>query len=116
MLRKGMTEAERKVWSLLRNNGLAVKFRRQVPIGNYILDFYCQKAKLDVELDGGQHYTKEGLTPDRERDNYLSRLGIEVKRYLNREALLNTDAVILDILECVKARTSTHKSVEGKEL
>lgn len=59
-LRHTMTEAEKKFWPLVRNNRLGVKFRRQVPIGPYIIDFFCFSAKLAVELDGGQHYTTEG--------------------------------------------------------
>lgn len=55
-LRREMTNAERKLWSLLRNNQVGVYFRRQVPFGPYILDFLLIKAKLVIELDGSQHY------------------------------------------------------------
>jgi very-short-patch-repair endonuclease len=66
-----MTEAERKLWALLRGNQLGVRFRRQVPFGSYVVDFYCPAAKLVVELDGSQHYTDNGRQEDEERDTYL---------------------------------------------
>ncbi len=115
VLRKRMTNVERKIWSLLRKNQLGVKFRRQFPIGNYIIDFCCQKAKLAVELDGGQHYTIQGRIADHERDKYLSVLGIKVKGYSDREALQNTTEVIREIFECVKARTSSKESFAKSE-
>ena len=59
-LRRTITETEKKFWPLVRNNRFGVKFRRQVPIGSYIVDFFCVSSKLVVELDGSQHYTAEG--------------------------------------------------------
>ncbi len=69
VLRKQMTDAERKLWSLLRGHQLDVKFRRQVPFGYYVVDFYCAKAKLIIELDGSQHYTNKGTQSDIKRDD-----------------------------------------------
>ena len=94
-LRRDMTNAEKKLWSLLRNNGLGAKFRRQVPYGPYILDFYCVKARLVVELDGSQHYTPEGRKKDAERDAYLRNDGLEVLRFLNSEVFSNEEGVEL---------------------
>jgi len=79
-----MTEAERKLWGRLREDRLGVRFRRQVPFGPYILDFFSIKAKLAVELDGGQHYDEEGRTKDLERDAYLKKQGVTVLRVSNR--------------------------------
>jgi len=101
-LRRNMTDAERKLWSLLRNNRLGVKFRRQVPYGPYILDFYCVKARLVVELDGSQHYTPEGKRRDAKRDAYLRSDGLEVLRFLNDEVLSNEERVEQVIYEKVQ--------------
>jgi very-short-patch-repair endonuclease len=84
-----MTPAEKKLWSLLRNNKLAAKFRRQVPYGRYILDFYCVKARLVIEVDGDQHYTPEGKRRDAVRDATLRSDGLEVLRLRNDEVLSN---------------------------
>lgn len=97
-----MTGAERKLWSLLRNNRLGAKFRRQVPYGPYILDFYCVKARLVVEADGRQHYTPEGRKKDAERDAYLRSDGLEVLRFLNDEVLSNEEGVEQLIYEKVQ--------------
>jgi very-short-patch-repair endonuclease len=113
MLRANMTDAERKLWASLRGNQLGVKFRRQVPFGRYVVDFYCPKARLIVELDGSQHHTIEGVRDDTERDNYLRQMGQEVLRYTNIEILQNENGVLQDILEHVRARiaiTDSHSS------
>jgi len=103
-LRKEMTDAERKLWSRLRNNQLGVKFRRQVPFDNYILDFYSPGAKLCIELDGSQHSTDEGIEKDKKRDRDLGVQGVEVLRISDYEALTNTDGVLQIIYEKVKKR------------
>ena len=73
-MRREMTEAELKLWSILRNRSLVgVKFRRQVPIGNYIADFCCVAHQLIVELDGGQHAEQE--TADASRSRFLAEEG-----------------------------------------
>jgi very-short-patch-repair endonuclease len=92
-LRRDMTDAERKLWSLLRNNRLGVKFRRQVPYDFYILDFYCVKARLVIEVDGAQHFTREGKRWDKIRDADLRSDGLEVLRFTNAEVLTNIDGV-----------------------
>lgn len=99
-----MTDAEKRLWSFLRDNQLGVKFRRQFPIGKYVLDFYCHEAKLNVEVDGAEHYSDEGTRNDEERDSDLERQGIKVLRYSNSEVMEQTDALVDDILEVVRAR------------
>jgi len=101
-LRRDMTNAEKKFWSLLRNNGLGAKFRRQVPYGPYILDFYCVQAHLVIELDGSQHYTPEGRKKDAKRDAYLRSDGLEVLRFLNDEVLSNEEGVEQVIYERIQ--------------
>ena len=110
VLRSNMTDAERKLWSLLRGNQLGVKFRRQVPFGRYVVNFYCPKAKLVIELDGSQHHAIKAVRDDTERDAYLRRLGHKVLRYSNIEILQNEDGVLQDILEHVRTRTATTDS------
>lgn len=95
-LRKKQSDAEQKIWHYLRARQLnGYKFRRQYPIGEYILDFYCVKKKLAIELDGGQH--AENLESDRIRTRNLSNLGITVLRFWNHETLTETDSVLKEI-------------------
>lgn len=98
-LRRTMTNAEKKLWSLVRNNRLGVKFRRQVPFGPYIVDFFCFSAKLVVELDGSQHYWAEGKEYDFHRDEFLKAHGLTVLRFSNREFSTNQDGVCQAIQE-----------------
>jgi len=99
-LRNNMTDAERLLWSKIRNRQIKDhRFIRQKIIGNYIVDFYCPKACLIIELDGGQHYTNEGMQKDKERDKYLSELGFRVLRFSDRDVLKNIAGVIDEILK-----------------
>ena len=79
-----------------------LKFRRQVIKGPYILDFYCPEKQLVIEVDGGQHFTKKGKSSDEVRRTYLSKLGLKIIRYTNRQVLLSIDTVLNDILDTVK--------------
>ncbi len=107
MLRKCMTDAEKRLWSRLRSDRLGVKFRRQVPLGPYIVDFYCSKARLAVELDGSQHHTESGLTADLARDAYFATIDIKVVRYTNSDVLKNTDSTLQDLLEHLNQRLNS---------
>lgn len=90
-----MTDAEKLLWSKLRGRQLKNhQFYRQKIIGNYIVDFYCPKGSLVVELDGGQHYTEEGKANDKTRDDYLATIGIKVLRFSDIEALKETNSVL----------------------
>ena len=104
-LRCNMTDAERCLWWRIRNKQLAgVQFNRQKPILSFIVDFYCPRAKLVVELDGAQHLEAEHLQKDVARDEALQRLGIKVLRFDDRQLLTETDAVVAVIYEEVVAR------------
>ncbi len=97
---KNMTDAERHIWARIRRKQLKGRqFYRQRNIGNYIVDFCCTAAKLIVEVDGGQHYSEEGIRKDAVRDQYLARLGFTVLRFTDREVLANTDEVLGSIWE-----------------
>jgi very-short-patch-repair endonuclease len=94
-LRKNMTDAEKLLWSRIRGkqlNGLQVY--RQKPIGRFIVDFYCPKANLVVELDGGQHYSEALRREDHLRDKYLESVGLRVLRFSDREVFENLTGVL----------------------
>ena len=96
-LRRNMTKEERRLWyDFLKN--LPILFHRQKVIGNYIVDFYCAKAKLVIELDGSQHYEDKGIEKDRERDCFLQELGLTVLRFSNLEINQNFQGVCESIL------------------
>jgi len=94
-LRQNLTDSELSLWRRLRGKQLAgVQFYRQKPIGRYIVDFYAPKAKLVIEIDGSQHLEAPQAAKDRERDEYLGRLGLMVLRFNSRQALKETEAVL----------------------
>ena len=102
-LRKNMTKEECRLWyDFLK--GLMDTVCRQKVFGQYILDFYCAAAKLAIELDGSQHYSKQGEECDLKRDEYLARHGIYVLRYSNLQVLENFSGVCQDILCHIKER------------
>lgn len=95
-LRKNMTKEERHLWyDFLR--GYPLRFRRQEIIGGYIADFYCDKSKIIVELDGGQHYEDDASKYDQKRTDYMNSLGIKVLRYSNLDVMKNFEGVCTDI-------------------
>ena len=96
-LRKNMTRHERHLWyDFLKN--LPITFHRQKVIDNYIVDFYCSKYNLLIELDGSQHYEDNGIKDDLVRDNYLKSLGLTILRYSNFDIDKNFRGVCEDIL------------------
>ena len=97
-LRKNSTPQEQKLWNLLRNRQLKnLKFKRQYPIGEYIVDFVCKEKKIIIELDGSQHNFEENIKNDNERTEYLENLGFKVIRFWNNEIENNIDGVILEL-------------------
>jgi very-short-patch-repair endonuclease len=99
-LRRTSTDAERLLWSKLRAGRLdGAKFRRQHEFGPYILDFFCAKKSLAIELDGSQHTTAAGVESDEARTRYLAGRGVKVLRFTNLEVMRETDAVLQRILE-----------------
>lgn len=99
LLRLRETPAEKLLWSRLRNNQLGVKFRRQHPMLNYVVDFYCHSAKLAVELDGPIHETAEQKFHDMERTDALGRFRLTVIRFRNDEVINDVDQVVDKIHE-----------------
>ncbi len=97
-LRKNQTLAESLLWSKLRSRQLSgCKFRRQHPIDNYILDFYCSEAHLAVEIDGSQHTNTENKKMDDIRTAFLMQKGIQVIRFWNNDVLNHLEDVIAEI-------------------
>ena len=91
-LRQRSTDAEQALWKRLRNRQLAgCKFRRQVPLGKYIVDFVCFERKVVIEVDGGHH--QEQVSSDAVRTTWLESQGFQVLRFWNHEVLADTEAV-----------------------
>ncbi len=98
MLRRNQTEAEKILWSRLRNKSFfGLKFYRQYGIGLFIADFYCPKHRVEIEVDGGQHYEENGVSMDDNRNKYFARMNIEVLRFNNAEVIKNIDEVLVEI-------------------
>ncbi len=94
MLRKNMTKQEKVLWNILRNSKFyGLKFRRQVPIGNYVADFVCEMHNLIIEVDGGQHNEPENIEYDEQRTKYLEELGYKILRFWNNDVDNNLDGV-----------------------
>ena len=105
-LRRDSTDTERRLWAVLRDRRLAgFKFRRQVAVGGYILDFYCVRAKLAIELDGGQHSEGEAVRYDNARTAKLAELGVKVIRFWDCDVLKFPDAVKATVYRAVMEGT-----------
>jgi very-short-patch-repair endonuclease len=102
-LRKNQTPWEAKLWFLLRNCRLRnFKFRRQCPVGSYIVDFCCLKKKLIIELDGSQHQIIKNKLDDAGRDKYLRSQGYTVLRIYNNDLDKNIEGVLDQIYEMLR--------------
>lgn len=100
-LRRNQTDAERALWFRLRDRRLeGLKFRRQMPIASYVVDFCCESARLIIELDGGQHANSQ--EEDAKRTAALEAQGYLVLRFWNNDVLKNTDGVVESIINTLK--------------
>lgn len=112
-LRKEAPIPERVLWGMLRGRRLGgLKFRRQQPLGPYVADFFCEQARLVVELDGQSHFGREA--EDAARDQYMRTRGLEVLRVPNDELLQNRDGVGETILQAAEARVDALGAVPEK--
>ena len=93
-LRNNMTQAELVLWENLRQRPLGVKFRRQHPLGIYVVDFYCHKLKLIIEVDGSVHDLQTVKEADIEKQRQLEMDGLKVVRFTNEEILKTKEIVI----------------------
>jgi len=98
-LRQQGVRAEIILWSKLRNKNLGYKFKRQFGIGKYIVDFYCPKKNLVIEIDGATHSTNKEIFNDNIRQKYLESLGLKVVRFTNLEVGQNMDGMLTEINE-----------------
>ena len=97
-LRKKMTEAEKKLWKMLRNRRFeGLKFRRQHPINRFVVDFYCHQKLLVVEVDGGIHNDVDVKERDEGREEELKNLGLTIIRFTNEEVLTNVYKVLEEL-------------------
>jgi len=102
-LRQRQTEAEKTLWARLRDRQLeGVKFRRQQPIGYYVVDFASLESRVIVEIDGGQHNEHGKKEKDGERTAWLKREGYHILRFWNNEVLHNVDGVLEVIREALR--------------
>ncbi len=112
ILRRNATDTEKFLWRHLRASSASnFKFRRQQPIGNFVVDFVCFEAKLIIELDGGQHLTQQDA--DAERDAWLLGQGFRILRFWNNEVFNNLEGVLQTI--CTELAPSPQPSpIEGE--
>ena len=102
-LRRDQTDAEKTLWTRLRSKQLkGAKFRRQQPIGPYIVDFIDFDSRLVVEIDGGQHNEEKMINKDEDRTMWLIERGYQVLRFWDNEVLQNIDGVLEKILTTLK--------------
>ena len=107
-LRKNSTIQERRLWNILKNRQFNnLRFKRQVPIGNYVVDFLCPELKLIIEVDGGQHNEPYNIDYDNRRTEYLENKGYTVIRFWNNEIYNNINGVLEQISKFINKRGST---------
>jgi very-short-patch-repair endonuclease len=105
-LRREQTDEEKELWHALRAGRFAgFKFRRQHPLAEYFLDFYCPAAKLSIELDGFQHGLPVQHQRDKEREQFLASEGIEELRFWNHQWRSNREGILLEIWNALHRRT-----------
>jgi very-short-patch-repair endonuclease len=101
-LRRDLTDAERIVWNAIRAHRMhGASFRRQTPIGPFIVDFVSHAAGLIIEIDGGQHYEPESIKRDAQRDAYLASEGYLVLRFSNHDVITNRQGVLETIATAI---------------
>ena len=109
MLRSILPKAEVVLWSRLKNKGLdGYKFRRQYSIGKFVIDFYCPRLKLAIEVDGDSHFSDKSEAYDKERERFIESFKISFLRFTNKDIYENLD----EVLAAIKARTQ-NKSEES---
>ena len=113
LLRKNMTAAETVLWMYLKAGVNDCKFRRQHPIGIYVADFYCHKAKLVIEVDGSIHNLDEVKQNDKEKEAYLTNNGYAVVRFTNKEEMTQAETVLEKIKNIISGKLNEAIENEG---
>ena len=112
ILRKNMTDSELLLWRFIRRKQIHnVQFYRQKPIAGYIVDFYCSKVNLVIEIDGSQHFDEEHLRKDQKRDAVLVKMGLQVLRFDNNQVLTESQSVLAKIEQVVRERIKDSKLI-----
>ena len=102
LLRNNMTEAEKIVWDKLKNRKVfKARFRRQHPVGSFIVDFYCHEYKLAIEIDGEIHLKTEVNEYDDGRSHDIEKFGIKILRFTNHEVFTDLNKIIVKILKTI---------------
>jgi len=112
-MRDNPTEAEATLWLHLSNKQKGFRFKRQHPVKYFIADFYCHKARLVIEIDGGYHQLPEQYEYDKNRDWELEELGLKVLRFTNEQVFFDIENVMKVIEEELTLTPSTPKSPKG---
>ena len=113
-LRRQSTDAEKRLWRLLRDRRFSeFKFRRQYACGIYFLDFYCPLAKLAVELDGGEHGFPDQRTRDEKRNKFLAAQGIQTLRFWNHQMRGELAAILFEIWHALMDRIGRIEEIKG---
>ena len=104
-LRNDSTLSEVLFWNKIKGKSiLGYQFLRQKPIGNFIVDFYCNKLKLAIEIDGDSHGFEESIQNDKIKENHLSRLGVDLIRYSDQEVKINIVGVINHLVDWIEKK------------
>lgn len=106
-LRGRMTKSEALLWKYIKNDNLGFRFRRQHGIGNYIVDFYCPKLKLAIEIDGLTHAEQKVFEKDQRKERFIKENSITLKRYSDTQIFNDLDNVLMDIENTCKEIAST---------
>ena len=109
-LRTNMTPQERRLWYCFLKD-YPIRFQRQKSIKSFIVDFYCHKAKLIIEIDGSQHYSEEGMAYDEERTGILKEFDLEVIRFSNNDIDNNFENVCLAIDDKISNRMGIKRQI-----
>ena len=112
-LRRRQTLPEGLLWQALRLRPEGLKFRRQHPIGRYILDFYCAAARLAIEVDGAIHGMEENPAHDLKRDAWLREQDVEVIRFAAADVMNDLDSVVRSIIRIASSRLPLHHASHG---
>ena len=114
MLRSNMPKAELILWSRLKSKGLdEYKFRRQYSVAQFVVDFYCPRLKLAIEVDGDSHFSEESELCDEARQDFIESFGISFLRFNNKEIYENLDEVLSKIEDCIQKK-STMKNIRSE--
>ncbi len=106
-LRANTTESEDKLWGYLKTKPKNFKFRRQHPFNLYVLDFYCHKLRLAIEVDGGYHFTRQQQEKDRDRTLEISKYKVDIIRFTDLEVIQDFEKVQNEIESIIKDRLKT---------